>query len=84
MLSNKTWNPAATEWSHEKLFPGFHLDENDYYYEDYEEDRENWKWKEFRSIILGPCYMFEFAKNLSTGDEGPEAMINIQYGREKC
>ena len=64
------------------MFPSFHADKSDEYYEDDLEDTKNWKWKEFRSIILGPCYMFEFTKNVSTGTEGPEASIWIKYGLE--
>ena len=62
------------------MFPSFHADKSDEYYEDDLEETENWKWKEFRSIILGPCYMFEFTKNVSTGTEGPDASIWIKYG----
>ena len=69
---------AASEWSHEKLFPSFHADESHDYYEDYQEEIENWKWKEFYSILLGPCYMFEFTQNVST--KGPDVSIWIKYG----
>ena len=73
-------NLAASEWSHEKLFPGFHADESDEHIEDYLKDTENWKWKKLNSLILGPCYMFEFTQSVSTGTKGPEVSLWIKYG----
>ena len=58
------------------LFPGFYVDESHDYFEDYEEETENWKWKKFHSIILGPCYMFEFTANVTT--KGPYASLTIR------
>ena len=70
-------NHAASEWSHETLFPSFHVDESHDYFEDYEEETENWKWKQFYSLVLGPCYMFEFTTNVTT--KGPYAYLGIKY-----
>ena len=47
---------------------------------DSKEITENWKWKMLPSIILGPCYMYEFTKNMSAGTDGPTALITIEYG----
>ena len=56
------------------------MDESHDYFEDYEEENKHWKWKQFHSIVLGPCYMFEFTTNVSTN--GPYATLGIKYGRE--
>ena len=65
----------ASKWSHNKLFPEFAMSDNDS-----KEITENWKWKMLPSIILGPCYMYEFTKNMSAGTDGPTALITIEYG----
>ena len=31
---------------------------------------KNWQWNEFYSLVLGPCYMFEFTKNVSAAERG--------------
>ena len=72
-------------WSHNVLFPNFHMDEDDEDYEEASESTENWKWKQFHSLVLGPCYTFEFTKNVSaSGSDGEygawAASLEIAYG----
>ena len=70
------------------LFPNFHMDGNSHEDdEDYEEALQsikNWKWKQFHSLVLWPCYTFEFTKNVSaSGSDGEygawAASLEIAY-----
>ena len=66
------------------LFPNFHMDEDDEDYDEALESTENWKWKQFHSLVLGPCYTFEFTKNVSaSGSDGEygawAASLEIAY-----
>ena len=70
------------------LFPNFHMDEDDEDYDEALESTENWKWKQFHSLVLGPCYTFEFTKNVSaSGSDGEygawAASLEIAYGLVK-
>ena len=67
---------TVREWSHEKLFPSFHVEEDHEYFEDYKDSTEKWKWSQFHSLVLGRCYMFEFTKNVSAAEPGE---LIIQY-----
>ena len=69
-MLNKPYIFIASKYNHNNLFPEFHNSSK--------ELTENWKWKMLQSIILGPCYMFEFTKNVSAGTDGPSASILIE------
>ena len=88
-MPSEILNLAANEWSHEKLFPDFHVEESHQNYENSLDQTENWKWKEFHSLVLGPCYTFEFTKNVESattkGGDGAaagafDATLWIKYG----
>ena len=90
ILSSEILNLAASEWSHESLFPHFHVEESEgLYYERSAEATQNWKWKAFHSLVMGPCYTFEFTKNVTAvttkGGDGAaagafDATLWIKYG----
>ena len=67
---------TVSDWSHENLFPFFHIEEDDEYYEDYVDETENWEWSQFHSLVLGPCYMFEYKKNVTAA---APAELFIEY-----
>ena len=80
-LNAKPFAFIASQWSHEKLFPSFHRDEGaeDYEYDEiYKRETENWRWREFPSITMGNCYMFEYTKNVSPRSASSETQIWIK------